>query len=86
MNEEFKQDAAELAEAAKPVLDALKVTLETSLPSGRYEQETIDLLKDRFVAKLDLALTSTRAIDTDDTYAKIVAYYNNYDIGVKRAE
>lgn len=86
LDEAFKADAAGLAEAAKPILDALKVTLETSLPSGKYEQETIDLLKDRFAGKLDLVLTPDRRIDTDDTYAKIVAYYNNYDIGVKQAE
>lgn len=79
LEDEFKSEAIALLETSKVLLDALKVTVE---PAGGGKPRTIDLLKDRFVATLDLNLTPERSIDTDDTYSKIVSHYNDYGLGV----
>ncbi|MVN86858.1 hypothetical protein GO986_08785 [Deinococcus sp. HMF7620] len=78
LDDEFKADALALLEASGAIVDALKVTVE---PPGGGTPRTIDLKRDRHFAAIDVLLTSERSIDTDDTYAKIIKYYNEYVIG-----
>nr|WP_158679898.1 hypothetical protein [Deinococcus sp. NW-56] len=79
LRDSYKEQALELLQSSRDLLETLRVTVEPSLGA---KPKKIDLLRDRFVAKIEVEMTPERSVDSDDTYAKIVDHYNNSRLGV----